>query len=109
MGATVQPIANGFEFLMGTFLFNVDTVTQPSGSFQLDWVIPPFTSPGNRGQIATWTDGDGAINTGAAQFAEMFAGGPVNFIVGYPVPEPSSSVLVVSGLSMLGFARRRRW
>ncbi|HZJ15846.1 MAG TPA: autotransporter-associated beta strand repeat-containing protein, partial [Chthoniobacteraceae bacterium] len=79
-GATVNPITNGYEFLMGTTTFHITTGAFGS-SATLNWKIPGFTTAANRAQIATWTDGDGLNNTGSAQFAEMSVGAAVNFSI----------------------------
>lgn len=103
-GATVQPITNGHEFLMGTFTFTIDSIVQPSGGFTLNWAIPAFTTPANRGQIATWTDGTGLNKTGTS-FADLTVGNPINFTI---IPEPSVAVTLLGGVATLLGLRRRK-
>ena len=69
----------------------------------MNWVIPAFSAPLNRQQIAQWTDGDNVVNNGSTQFAEMFVGAP---IVITAVPEPSAFGMVLIGaLGLVGFRR----
>lgn len=101
-GATNNAIANGHEFLMGTVQLTL-TSFSPTSVLNMNWVIPAFSTPANRGQIAGWTDGDNIANTGSAQFAELFAGAPVVITA---VPEPSAFGMVLMGaLGLVGFRR----
>ena len=101
-GATVNPITNGFEFLMGTLTLSITNFSS-SGTGLLNWFIPTFTVPANRGQIAQWTDGDGAVNNGNTQFAEMSVGSPISLVA---VPEPSAFGMVLLGaMGIAGFRR----
>jgi hypothetical protein len=101
-GATNSAIANGHEFLMGTVQLSI-TSFSPTSVLNMNWVIPAFTTPANRGQIAQWTDGDGVVNNGSTQFAEMSVGAP---IVITAVPEPSAFGMVLMGaLGLVGFRR----
>jgi hypothetical protein len=100
-GATVQPIANGFEFLVGTTTLHITDFANTAGTVHLNWVIPPFTTPANKGQIAQWTDGDNAVNNGNLT-AEMFVGPGVIVMV----PEPSAFGMVLLGaMGLVGFRR----
>jgi hypothetical protein len=102
-GATFHAITNGYEFLMGTTTLTIsDLVGQPAGA-SLNWKIPGFTTAALRGQIAIWTDGDNAANTGSAQFSEMSVGSPIALIA---VPEPSAFGMVLLGaMGLVGFRR----
>jgi hypothetical protein len=103
-GATVHPITNGFEFLMGTTTLTLSSVpaAYQSGA-TLNWKIPGFTTAVLRGQIAAWTDGDGLNNSGSAQQNEMFVGSPIALIA---IPEPSAFGMVLLGaMGLVGFRR----
>jgi hypothetical protein len=101
-GATNNAITNGHEFLMGTVTLSI-TAFSPASVLNMNWVIPAFATPANRGQIAQWTDGDNVVNTGSTQFAEMFVGAP---IVITAVPEPSAfGMVLVGALGLVGFRR----
>jgi hypothetical protein len=108
-GATFQPITNGYEFLMGTATLTLQSFNPANfaaGRMDLNWVIPGFTTAANRGQIAQWTDGDGIVNNGSAQLAEMFVGSAINFTV---IPEPSVAVTLLGGVATLLGLRRRKF
>ena len=99
-GATFRAITNGFEFLLGTSTLSISNFSTGGGS--LNWLIPAFTTPANKGQIAIWTDGDGQANTGNPQFAEMGVGSPILIAV----PEPSAFGMVLLGaMGIAGFRR----
>ena len=101
-GATNNAITNGHEFLMGTITLSITSFT-PTSVLNTNWVIPGFTTPLNRAQIAQWTDGDNLVNAGGTNFAEMFVGAP---IVITAVPEPSAFGMVLIGaLGLVGFRR----
>jgi hypothetical protein len=101
-GATNSAITNGHEFLMGTVQLTL-TSFSPTSVLNMNWVIPAFTTPANRGQVANWTDGDNIVNNGNTQLAEMFVGAP---IVITAVPEPSAFGMVLMGaLGLVGFRR----
>ena len=101
-GATNNAITNGHEFLMGTVTLSI-TAFSPASILNMNWVIPAFSAPLNRQQIAQWTDGDNVVNNGSTQFAEMFVGAP---IVITAVPEPSAFGMVLIGaLGLVGFRR----
>lgn len=100
LGATFQPITNGFEFLVGTTTLRI---TDGAGNASLNWKIPAFTTAALKGQIAAWTDGDNVNNTGSGQFAEMSIGTPIALVV---VPEPSAFGMVLLGaMGLVGFRR----
>ena len=73
-GATMNATISGHEFLLGTATFTAESYHDADGSFFLEWVVPPFTTAANRGQMAIWTDGDGVNNNGNLQFSEISAG-----------------------------------
>ena len=101
-GATNNAITNGHEFLMGTITLSITSFT-PTSVLNTNWVIPGFTTPLTRAQIAQWTDGDNLVNAGGTNFAEMFVGAP---IVITAVPEPSAFGMVLIGaLGLVGFRR----
>lgn len=101
-GAINNAITNGHEFLMGTVQLTINSFS-PASVLNMNWVIPAFTTAANRGQIAQWTDGDNAVNSGSTQFAEMFVGAP---IVITAVPEPSAfGMLLMGALGLVGFRR----
>jgi hypothetical protein len=103
-GATMHPIPNGFEFLMGTTTLSLSSVPAAyQGGASINWKIPGFTIAATRGQIATWTDGDNQANTGSNQFAEMFTGSPIALVA---IPEPSAFGMVLLGaMGLVGFRR----
>ena len=80
-GTTVNPITNGYEFLMGTATFSIQNFANPNGSFSLNWAMAGLLSPLLRNQIAAWTAGDGLARNGNTGFAEMSVGSAVNFAV----------------------------
>ena len=99
--STFNPITNGFEFLMGTITLSLTNIT-PTGTASLNWVIPPFTTAANRGQIAQWTDGNDAVSSGSGQFAGMSVGAPILI----SVPEPSAfGMVLLGGMGLIGFRR----
>ncbi len=101
LGSTVNPITNGYEFLMGTATFSIQSFANPSGSFSLRWAIPSFVSSIVRAQIAGWTDGDGINNTGNNQFSEMSVGSAVNFVLG---AVSNNSIWIATGGGSFGSA-----
>ena len=100
-GATFNPIAGGFEFLMGTATltltsFNATTLT-------MNWVKPVVTSPANRGAMAIWVDG-GIAKNGNVNLAEYTVNSGVTIIAA--VPEPSAfGMVLVGALGLVGFRR----
>jgi len=101
-GAVFNPITNGFEFLMGTTTLSLTNFGETS-SATVNWVIPPFTTAANRGQIAQWTDGDNAVNNGSGQFAEMSVGNAITFAA---IPEPSAfGMMLLGAMGLVGFRR----
>ena len=100
-GTTVNPITNGYEFLMGTATFSIQNFANPTGSFSLSWAIPTFISPLNRTQIAAWTAGDGIARTGNASFADMSVGSAVNFSLS---PVAGNSIWIAPGGGSFGTA-----
>jgi len=103
LGATVQAIANGFQFLMGTATLNLNSGFTAS-SLSMNWVIPTFSTVINKKTIAQWTDADNIVNEGSTQAAEMFVGSSV--IITAAVPEPSAfGMVLVGALGLVGFRR----
>ena len=100
-GTTVNPIANGYEFLMGTATFSIQSFANPTGSFSLSWAMPAFTTPLVRTQIAGWTAGDGIARNGNTSFGEMSVGSAVNFALGALV---GNSVWIAPGGGSFGAA-----
>ena len=100
-GATVNPITNGYEFLMGTATFSIQTFANPAGTFSLSWAIPSFVGGLNRSQIANWTDGDGVTNRGDLQFSEMSVGSAVSFTL---TTTPGNSIWIATGGGSFGSA-----
>jgi len=102
VGSTVQAIANGFQFLMGTATLNLSSGFTAS-SLSMNWVIPTFGTVINKKTIAQWTDADNIVNEGNTQAADMFVGSPVVITA---VPEPSAFGMVLIGaLGLVGFRR----
>ena len=102
-GATINSIANGREFLMGTFRLTMSAIS--GGSFSYNWVTPVgFSGDSNIGQIAQWTDGDGIVRTPTPT-----SGGVINVASAVQftmVPEPSAFGMVLIGaLGLVGFRR----
>ena len=105
LGATFQPITNGFEFLMGTVTLTV--TNSASANSTVNWAIPGFTAPALKGGIAIWTEADGVSRNGNTDFAEMLVGSPVALTAA--VPEPTALALLALGtLGALGRPGRRR-
>jgi len=101
-GATVNPITNGFEFLMATVTLSITNYTAGS-RFNVNWAIPGFTQVAAKGSRAAWTGADNASDNGSAQSAFMTVNA-TGITVG--VPEPSAFAMVGLGaLGLLGFRR----
>ena len=107
-GAQINPITNGFEFLMGRFTLSISAFG-PTSSATVNWAIPPFSSVVNRGQIANWVDGSVAAGPAAVSkngnlTSELGLGSPI--LIGL-IPEPSAfSMLILGAMGLVGFRRR---
>ena len=103
-GATVNTIANGFEFLMGTATLSLSSFSlTPGAQVSMNWVIPAsFSTNSKRNQRAAWTQGDNLVTQGSSS-ALMFVAAPVVITA---VPEPSAFGMVLIGaLGLVGFRR----
>ena len=103
-GATVNPITNGFEFLMGTVTLNLASFA-PNSVVNMNWVVPTFSTPANKGQIAQWTEATNTVLTPAVAGSVINTGSPVaiSFLA---VPEPTSfAMLMIGSLGLVGFRR----
>jgi len=111
VGATVNAITDGYEFLLGTADFTVNTILdEEDPAIALNWVIPPFTSPANKGMRALWVQGNGVVVSGNMQANLMSVGDPVTISAASAVeaiPEPGTCVAILGGMAVLGLRRGR--
>ena len=99
LGATFQPVANGFEFLMGSLTVTVTRVAQVSAT--LNWAVPAFATATLQGTAAVWTEADGFARTGQNDAALLAVGSPVT--LASTVPEPATcGLLALGALGLLG-------
>jgi hypothetical protein len=100
LSATVNPISNGYEFLMGTVTLSISSFNG-AGVSTLNWTIPGFTTLINRRTIAAWSQQENTTIDGSTT-AQLAVGSPVQLAV----PEPSAFGMVMLGaLSLVGFRR----
>ncbi len=110
-GATFNPlVGGGYEFLLGTADFVVNTVLDESDpALSVNWVIPAFTTAANKGARGIWTDGDGLNNTGNNQGSEMSVGEAVEISAAEAIPEPGAFAALIAGLATLLTFRPNRY
>ncbi|MCE9610177.1 MAG: hypothetical protein K8R23_08200 [Chthoniobacter sp.] len=101
-GATINTIAGGFEFLMGTATLTLSAFN--ATALNMNWVKPVVTSVANRGTMAVWVDG-GVAKNGNTNFAEYLVNSTAVTITA-AVPEPSAfGMVLVGALGLVGFRR----
>src|SRR5678816_1959744 len=111
LGATVNAITDGYEFLLGTADFTVNTVLdEEDPAIALNWVIPPFSSPANNGMRTIWVQGNGVVLSGNMQGSLLSVGDPVTISAASAVeaiPEPATWIALLGGISVLAVRRVR--
>jgi hypothetical protein len=102
-GATVNPlVGGGYEFLLGTADFTVNTVLDElDPALSVNWAIPAFTTAALKGSRAIWTDGDGMNNNGNGQGSDMSVGEAVEISATQAIPEPGAFATLIAGLATL--------